>query len=81
MKIKLLVSVLAISILTITGCKKSKVTPTPTPDPPVVPTTATRAELSKILSFYMLKKYTIGMMHYQLIRFLIHEVIPMQAQI
>ncbi|MFD0941672.1 S41 family peptidase [Pedobacter boryungensis] len=47
MKIKLLVSILALSVLTITGCKKSKVTPTPDPpivDPPVA--TATRQQLS-----------------------------------
>jgi len=56
MKIKLLVSLLAISILTITGCKKSKITPTPTPDPPVVPTTATRAELSKDSIFLYAKE-------------------------
>lgn len=55
MKIKLLVSILAISILTITACKKTKVTPTPEP-PVVVPTTATRAELSKDSIFLYAKE-------------------------
>ncbi|MFA6275368.1 MAG: S41 family peptidase [Pedobacter sp.] len=56
MKIKLLVAILAISIITITGCKKTKVTPAPTPDPPIVPVVATRAELSKDSIFLYAKE-------------------------